>query len=512
MNHKLLLVKSITLLYRENQLPENREKSSDLVRTILSNIKVNEVNLGINQEADVLNNLKETALSMCEDSIDVQYEQTDILQRLKLDCQDDESTYDALKEAIIAEMSDSSIKRTCVNIRRQLHSHFKEEEAISIINKAAQVLRFQRDKVKDFKAFLLEHIQTIEPFTMDAVGAKDPAIVSDVDLADLAAVQNVFKEVKTMDDGTGIMKTGWQCVNRMTRGGLRRGEEVAIGALQHNFKTGFSLSLFTHVAILNEPYMVDPKKKPLLLRISFEDDITLNMQFIYTYLKENETGVKVENLEEISDNEMSEYVMEKLTATGYHVKLMRVNPSLWTYSHICNKILELEAEGYEIHLLMLDYLYLVPTTGCSQGPAGHDVRDLFRRMRNFCNPRKITLVTPHQLSSAAKQLIRDGADRDFVKDIANRGYWAGTTQLDQEIDLEIIIHIVKFNGYSWLTIQRGKHRIPGITKPEDLFCVMRFQDIGTIPMDINGLDTSTTKVGGTPIGNGTNNPNPFWDD
>lgn len=386
MNHKLLLVKSITLLYRENQLIENREKSSDLVRTIVSDIKVSEVNLGINQTSDVLNNLKETALSMCEDPIDVNYEQVDILQRLKLDCMDDESTYDALKEAISAEMSDSSIKRTCVNIRRQLHAHFKEEEAISIINKAAQVLRFQRDKVKDFKAFLQEHLQNIEPFTLDSGGSKDPAIVSDVDLTDLDAVQNVFKEVKTMDDGTGIMKTGWQGINRMTRGGFRRGEQVVIGALQHNFKTGFSLSVFKQVALYNEPYMIDVKKKPVLLRISFEDDITLNMQFLYTNLKENETGKKVEKLEEISDEEMSKYVMEKLTATGYNVKLMRVNPSLWTYSHICNKILELEAEGYEIHMLMLDYLYLVPTTGCSQGPAGHDVRDLFRRMRNFCNP------------------------------------------------------------------------------------------------------------------------------
>lgn len=510
MNHKLILVKSITLLYRENQLTENREKSSDLVRTIVSGIKVSEVNLGISTEADVLNNLKDTALSMCDDSVDIDYEQSDILQRLKIDCQDDTSTYDALKEAIVIEMSDASIKRTCVNIRRQLHSHFKEEEAISIINKAAQVLRFQRDKVKDFKAFLLEHIQAMEPFTMDATGVKDPAIVSDVDMADLSAVQNVFKEVKTMDDGTGILKTGWQCINRMTRGGFRRGEEILISALQHNFKTGFTLSLFKQLALYNEPYMVDPKKKPLLLRISFEDDITLNMQFLYTNLKENETGVKVEDLHEISDEEMSKYVMEKLTASGYHVKLMRVNPSLWSYSHICNKILELEAEGYEIHLLMLDYLYLVPTTGCSQGPAGHDVRDLFRRMRGFCSPRKISLCTPHQISTAGKQLVRDGSSSDFVKEIANKGYYAGSSQIDQEVDLEIYIHIVKFNGFSWLTCQRGKHRIPGITKAEDLFCVMRFEDVGTIPDDINGPDRSTRKVGGGPVG--SKEETPFWDD
>lgn len=119
-------------------------------------------------------------------------------------------------------------------------------------------------------------------------------------------------------------------------------------------------------------------------------------------------------------------------------------------------------------------------------------------------------MTPHQLSTGAKQLVREGHTSDFVKEIANKGYYAGSGQIDQEVDLEIYIHIVKFNGYSWLTVQRGKHRIPGITKAEDLFCVMKFEDVGTIPDDINGPDRSTRKVGGGPIG--TKDENPFWDD
>lgn len=508
MNNKLLLVKGITLLYRESQLTEPQDRSVDLVRTIISNIKISEVNLGISHDDDILDSLKSTALSMCEDPLDVQYESSDLLQRLRIDCGEDETLYTAFKEAISLELSDSSIKRTCVGIKRQLHNHFREEEAISIIGKANKELRFRRDKIKDIKNFIRDHIQSLEPFTMDVV-TKDPAIISDVDFNDIDSMNNVFREVKTMDDGTGILKTGWQCYNRMLRGGVRRGEEIVIPALQHNGKTTVSLMLFKHFALYNEPYMIDPKKKPLLLRISFEDDLTLNMQFLYTNLKENETGVKVTNLEEISEEEMSSYVHEKLSVNGYHIRLMRVDPSQWSYSHICNKILELEAEGYEIHVLMLDYLYMVPTTGCAQGPAGHDVRDLFRRMRNFTNPRKITLITPHQISTDGKQLIRDGVGESFVTDIANKGYYAGSRQIDQEVDLEIYIHIVKMNNASWLTTQRGKHRIPGVTKPEHLYCVMKFEDIGTIPDDINGQDRSRKKVGGGLIG--TSQENPFWD-
>lgn len=508
MNNKHLLVKSITLLYRESQLDGVREKSSELVRNIISSIKLAEVNLGMNEETLLLTNLRNTALSMCDDAVDHQYEQVDVLQRLKMDCMDDTGTYEALKEAIEAEMSDASIKRTCVNIRKTLHNHFREGHIAEILTRDANIIRFKRETIKDYKAFLNAHLQELEPYLMDAV-TKDPAVVSDVDFSEIKTVENVFKEVKSLDDGSGIMRLGWQGVNRMLRGGLRRGEEIVTPALQHNFKTGSSLCIFSHVAMFNTPYMIDKAKKPLLLRISFEDDVTLNMQFLYTYIKENETGQKVTDLEGISEEELASYVQQKLLVNGYHVKLMRVNPSMWSYSHICNKILELEAEGYEIHLLMLDYLYLVPTTGCSQGPAGHDVRDIFRRMRNFTNPRKITLLTPHQISTAGKSLVREGSSTEFVKEIANKGYYAGSSQIDQEVDLEIYMHIVKFNGESWLTLQRGKHRIPGITLEEDLFTVYKFHTVGTIPWDIDKEDMSVRKVGAGK--RGSRDEVPYWD-
>jgi hypothetical protein len=145
------------------------------------------------------------------------------------------------------------------------------------------------------------------------------------------------------------------------------------------------LSLFKQLAMYNKPYMIDPTKKPLLLRISFEDDVSLNLQFLYQSIKENETGNKV-IIANVSVEEMSAYVKEKLQVNGFHVKLMRVDPTQWTYRHICNTILSLEAEGYEVKLLMLDYLAMLPTTGCSIGPMGSDLRDMYRRMRNFCSP------------------------------------------------------------------------------------------------------------------------------
>lgn len=506
MNNKLLLVNAITLLFRESQITSSSENSAILVREILKGIRLPEVNFGIDRERDILEGLKTTALSMCENPIDHTYEVSELLQRLKINVGDDEQCYEAITDGICPELTPNAIKRTCINLRRTLDNYFREEKVKEIIGKASFKIKFDRSSITDMKTFVSELSSELEPYMQDVI-TKDPAIVSDIDLTDSEGVKGVYTNIKEQEDGTTILRTGYQGINTMLGGGFRRGEEVIIGALQHKYKTGFTLSLFKQIALYNTPQMIDPTKKPLLVRISFEDDISLNFQFLYQSLKENETGEAV-CMDNLNEEEVAQYVQNKLQETGYNVKLLRVDPTMWTYKSICNKMLEYEAEGYEIHLCMLDYLGMVPTTGCNQGPMGTDLRDMFRRMRNFFNKKKITLITPHQLSTEAKRLIRDGRT-DFVRDIEGKGYYAGCAQLDQEVDLEIYIHIEIVNGKSYLTVQRGKHRKISQTPIEDRYCVLPFHDIGGIRDDLGKPNTTLKRVGGGPVGSG--DIVPFWD-
>jgi hypothetical protein len=130
-------------------------------------------------------------------------------------------------------------------------------------------------------------------------------------------------------------------------------------------------------------------------------------------------------------------------------------------------------------------------------------------MRNFCNPRKITLITPHQISTDAKRMMRLGSN-DFVKQLPGKGYYAGCASLDNELDLEMHMHIEKLNGRSYLTCIRGKHRLNTMLALEDLYCVLPFDPIGGIRDDVH-LDTEITlrRVGGGPIG--SNDEIPLWD-
>lgn len=385
MDHKLLLVKSITLLFRESQLIVKTDSSVDLIRTVLEEVKVSDIGIGINSDREVILALKETILEMCGNPPEHEYDRTELLQRVRVNTNGDEKLYDSISQGIEDDLAEGPLKRAILNSRKSINNHFKEQQINDVLAKAAYKFKFQREKIKDVNQFVMEVLGQLEPLQITTT-SKDPAVVSDIDIGDDAAMQSAFGEIKVATNGDGIMKLGWQDMNNMTQGGLRRGEFVMTPALQHKYKTGLTLSMFKQLAVYNVPFMIDSKKKPLLVRISFEDDLNLNLQFLYQSLKYDETR-EVVDVKYLSVEEMSAYVKQRMQVNGYHVKLLRVDPSQWTYKHICNKLIELEAQGYEIHICMVDYLAMLPTTGCTvSGPMGTDLRDMFRRIRNFCSP------------------------------------------------------------------------------------------------------------------------------
>ncbi len=499
MNNKLLLISGITLLYRESQL-QFTERSDELVRNIIGKMKFMQAETGLGGVETAHNpveGFRVTALQMCSDPSGHEYDLPELLQRLRVNAGEDESSYEALSDSLLIELDEDGIKKNVLHLRKQLQEAYREAVSRQIMDEASYKLKFKQNEIKSMHQFFSDIAQQLADNNVVTV-IRDPAIINEIDVDDEDSVAATYVEVQKAEVGESIMKTGLQGVNRMLQGGIRRGDEGVIGALQHNFKTGFSLTLFKQIALYNKPYMINPDKKPLLVRFTFEDSAEKNFEFLYISLMENETGFKCTTVG-IDPKEIARYVKEKLRINGYHIKIIQVDPTLWSYKHICNKLLEYESQGYEIHLCMLDYLTMVPTTGCAQGPAGTDVRDMYRRMRNFCHPRKIALVTPHQLSTEAKRLTRDN-EHNFVKQIQNKGMYAQCQSLDNEVDWEIYIHKEIMNGESWLTLQRGKHRTNGILPEKHKYLVLPFFPVGAIRDDLLLSDSSCSKVGGGPIG------------
>lgn len=460
MDPNILLSKCITLLYRESQLENVTENSADLVRTTVEKIKISDVSIGIVTKRDTSLALKRLVLDMCNNGPHHLYDPVELLQQIRIITNGDENLYTAIAQGVEPEMTQTLLKRTITNIRKTVSNEFRDRRIDEIVSKAHRDLTFGRHIITDRAEYIRNLILELEITSAKAV-AKDPAIVASMNFSDDDSMREVFSNVASSNSEGLAFNTGWRELNDALQGGPRPGDCMVIGALQHNYKTGASLSLFAHLAIHNKPKCKDPTKKPLIYRVNFEDPLRNSAQFLYQLLKYEETNEPVD-VKSVTIDEMWKYVQARMTSNGYHVLMEEVNPSNWTYQSLINRIIELESEGFAVEVLICDYLMKLPTTGCAQGSMGDDVLDMLSRVRAFCSAQGILFVTPHQLSTEAKRLLQVTPQESFLNVIKGGGFFEKTKGLDRIYDIGVLIHKVTAASGDFLHMVVDKHRFPSV--------------------------------------------------
>lgn len=512
MDTKLLLIQVITLLFLESltATKKGNQSSRALAQKALDYVKPPEAAVLADFSRDPSTKLRDILVWMLHQPENHKFERKDLLQRLKLATIGDEYIYDAASTYIAMEQTPDECKKVIETARNDVNTFINKSILTGVLKESYYSAAFKPETV-DWSNFAKETIALLEPFK--TLGEMDKStLIDSVDFSNPEALANALKLGLSNIKPEGIIKFGWQGFNRLfgEQGGARRGEFIVIGALQHNFKSGTALELVKSAALYNRPHMVDPTKKPLLLRYSFENSLIIDIMHLYKSMIEPEIGTKVD-MDSIDPIVAATYIHERLSVNGYTVKIEHHNPSDVTIFKLFNMIEEWENKGYEIHMLNLDYLAMISTKGCKQGATGQDIRDLYRRLRNFTAAKEILTTTPHQLSVDAKKKTREGVELgDFVREIANKGYYDSCSTIDQEVDMEIYQHLVVINGETYITWQRGKHRKAGNPTPfEDLYTVYKFGEVGYIPDDVLGPDMSRKKVAARAISEGGQNP--YWD-
>lgn len=517
MNIKQVLAKSFTLMFREHQLTEkNSFTNKDFILSVLRKFTIEDDGIGIDREAEQLNNVRDVIIKLCQTNITKPSELSTFVQDFRIACGDDEVLYESVKESIIKDLSQDELLEVCISIRRSIQSLMQEDEIKDIISKAAAQLKYKSYEIDDVKKYISELNSQLMVFTEKQEEEVDPAIISEIDVKNKDGIEEVLRNIQDESSGKTIIKTPWQSINRMIRGGLRRGQSTCVAALQHKNKTGFCLAMAIGAALYNDPKDIlnDKTKKPLIVYISLEDDMDRVIGTTYSILKENIDNEKVDDnvLANLSLDETQSYIQSKISANGWDFKMMRVNPSAWTYMDFINQIVKYQMQNYEVVLTVIDYLNMLPKTGCEGSNEADRIQNLFLRVRNFFSAENIALVTPHQLSSEALELERQGVT-DFTQRMSTGNYYAGSKGIGRELDLELFIHIVKDSGRSYQFVSRGKHRVIGNTKLEYLNTILPFEDIGGLRFDVDkGLegDTSISKIGQKRGQNGEIE-NPFWE-
>jgi len=330
MNPELILIKIITLLIREHEINSNTEKEDDLIHNVLDKIKLPNRGdiVSIDGRSDVLHDLMDLVYTLMNKEVDTGSKE-DLLQTIKAACGIHQDLYESIREGVLADITQEEVSRQIASIRLYLKARLKEIEVKDIISKAYRDIII--DKTGAVSNKVINLINRLEELSFET--DRDPAIKGSLSIDDINSIKGTLIETKEFHSDKGLMKTGWQGLNEMLSGGFRRGECVVVPGLQHNYKTGMNLSLFRQLAIYNKPYMLDNTKKPMLLRISFEDDLTNNIAFLYNSI----TGKNINELETEEDFlRASELIREDLGRNGYAVQMMRVDPTEWSYRDIIN--------------------------------------------------------------------------------------------------------------------------------------------------------------------------------
>lgn len=256
MDTKLLLVKCVSLLWLEAQQENKATKSTDLVKEAIEFVKMPEQNITISEENIVISGLKTTTDYVSNMSPTDILDRDDLLQRLKINCAHDSTTYDAIESIINKDYSASELNKKIISFRNTIRETIRVENINKLIRQAASDLTFNPDKIKDIDTYISSHIANLEKMGKGAT-KKELGVVSAVNFSDDQQLEKIITEAVDLDNDNGIIKTGWQDINIALQGGFRRGEQWVFPALQHKYKTGFSLTIFKQALMYNTPYMLD---------------------------------------------------------------------------------------------------------------------------------------------------------------------------------------------------------------------------------------------------------------
>lgn len=502
MDAKLLLTSAISLLYWNSQLDVKFGGSQELIKEVLPMIKVPEVTLDTDTGRETIKELRKTLIAMNSDPEDTVYDRETLLQRLRINIIDDDTLYNSIADGFKEGLDQDGIAKKYGSYYHGLKQDLRLNKFRGVIRNVDSMLYKHGDEI-EFAPTVQQLMAELEELSAGA-GQKNKSIVKTLSFSSRDSVSEMLIEGANRASLDGVLRWGFAGMSGDSgmmgdHFGIRRGETMVVGALQHSYKSGFMLDTLRHHAMYNTPFMFDEKRKPLLLFVSIENSLDDNLIILYMRLKAVLEGIvlkrhklmEVIQKDEGARNEIADWVIAQLTKTGYHIEMVRADPGTLDYRGLFEIMADYESQGYEIHALYLDYLQKMSFNGCKQGAQGQEIRDLFSRVRNRCEISKTAFITPHQLSPDAKALKRQGVT-DFVKQIANKGYWDSCKAIDQEVDIELIINKVVDGDDAYLEFQRGKHRKPSITPEKHLYFIQRFEgDLGLLD-DIH-MDTPVYK-------------------
>ena len=476
MDIKLLLLKTITLLYYRSHTSTGKNTSTDLlVSDIIERIELPDDQTNLNTERNVIVKLRSLLIWMSRNDHDYKYDIDDLMTRLRVACGDSDRIYDLFVRSILSVKDPLQAEDQVSKIVNELVQFNALRNLQSVMKNASRQINFDSDKIDDLGRWRTDLMTKLEALPLEGK-RKLSSATRIVDISDTDSVSSIFEAAQTRIDPNMILKFPYKGLNDFTgpQQGLLRGDWSLHCALPGQNKTGVLLDIFCGWAVLNQPKALDPSKVPALVYVTIEDPIETTMQKMYTILKQVDTGLPVKVVG-VPFSDMAEFVKDKFEQHGWKIFVLEfpVGGHPDEYLQIFR---DLEDQNYEIAGVCCDYVNLIGKQGVHAVVAGDEIKHLHRKLRGFFNPKKITHCSVHQLGPKAKEMFRIDPV-DYVRKLSNQGSFEGCTSLDTEADFIFYVAKTQHNkGAWWGQFQFDKHRRIG-TLPDHLkYFSMKFSE------------------------------------
>lgn len=494
------LIRCITALYLVNRLPNGWDDVKRIVKETLTHIEVPTSTIDDDSYGRSVLSLRSMVEWMLAATGGVDFDKGDILSRVRLNMRDGEAYMQELELALSVELDEERCKKRVRTILSELKFELDKLRIKKLIASANHKINYSIDTVDHKEAIrdLQVKLSTLSGGS-EADGEK-AGFAGRLNTDDVKAMSDVFAKAKEIHSVDGTLRTGLVGQNRAAGGyGFKRGELVNYGGLTGHYKTGILNDLVRQIPLYNKPWLIDKKKIPGVVRVSFENKLEQDLPSIYRALVEHETGEMID-IAEVDPVKAAMYVQRRLGVNGYKFFMESYDPNNFDVYDLLDLLNKYEADGIEIHFLVVDYLELIAKSGGDR--LDECINEAFQILRNHCFPKGITVVTAHQLSSAAIDIQREGGT-NLAERVSEGSYYRNTKSLNQKLDLEMILHIVKAKGRSFLTFARGKHRGGERTPQKHRVFAYEFHAVGGIRDDINddvpsviyGLNDHIAKIG-----------------
>lgn len=309
---------------------------------------------------------------------------------------------------------------------------------------------------------------------LSALGKAEERVV----FSDRESLREAIEKAQKAEQIDYIFKTDLQGINDMLgRGGFVRGEFGIIYGLSHHFKTGLLLSIARGIASKNDPKpMVKKGKKPLMLMVTLENYANRNTLWFYktayacTFGKRPEKNMPIE--------EMIDLIQDYYTKNGWEFIVEMYKGKDFGYDEYCRLIEKYEAIGYEILVVMVDYMEKMKKKSSlynGEVDSHNALAALCQGLFDFNKSKEILFISPHQCNRVMQQ-VADRVKTNVVKHFSTDGV-SGSIAINQIADLEIYVYIEHdLDKKAWLTTMRGKHRYMDDTPMSRRYCAYPFDD------------------------------------